>query len=348
MAYLDRWRELTRLAVEGMASECSKRVYAARLDHFAGWYFSERSARRSRCRSRFRFKIRLASSSGRLDQVLGQRPHRTVLVRFRPTRHVTIEQEIASQSLWSALRRSSLRNFALFETFVVTAIAFAGLARADIDFSMAMTGVKGVVADGVYVGTYYGTADGGKIDIYCDDYFHESYIGQKWQAYRSTLSDLSFTRFGKVSDADTKYREVMWLVEQFGDHPTNAWGDIHAAMWDIFSPSAFAVTPDIDHWLTLAALPQNEGSVDPNAFYIYTPSNPSVADSQEFISPVSPQPRSLSAASTRPLLLGTVPEPQSIWLLGTILVIVLASIYRRVQGENRVRARRAIGRCSAF
>lgn len=236
---------------------------------------------------------------------------------------------------------------------VVLATVSAALGRASIDFSMAMTGVEGVASRGVYVGTYYGQADGSAIDIYCDDYFHESYVGQKWQAYRSTLDDLTLTRFGNVSGAATKYREAMWLVEQFGNHPTSDWGVIHAALWDIFSPSAFIATPEIDHWLSLAALPSNEGSINPNAFYIYTPSNPSIADSQEFLSPIppsqvlapssqvappSPQQVEPAAQVFEPApqfsAPAAVPEPESIWLLVTIVLMLAGNMtWRLMKGR---------------
>jgi hypothetical protein len=188
-----------------------------------------------------------------------------------------------------------------------------GTALAD-SVNMTLTGVNGAIQGGVYVGAYYGTLNGKPVTLYCDDYVHESYIGQAWNANVSTLADLSQTRFGAVPDAILKYREVAWLVEQFAVRDQADWGDIHYAIWNVFSPGSPALTSGAQTFLTASVTAAtSQWSVRPG-FVIYTQTGSGRTDAQgvqEFVS------------------FAPTPEPDSIVLLLLCLSAAVLAIVRR-------------------
>jgi len=150
------------------------------------------------------------------------------------------------------------------------------------------------VADGVYVGPYAGTWNGSPVQMVCDDYSHEVFVGETWQAHASTFADLSHTRFwdgAHAAQSLQKYEMAAWLTAQIFLNPRTAWGDIGFAIWRIFTGS----TPTLgnsDYWTNLAAS-QDLSHCDFSNFRILTPDSSGANSAQEYIVIVAPEPATM-------------------------------------------------------
>jgi PEP-CTERM motif len=191
--------------------------------------------------------------------------------------------------------------------FSIGAFTWLPAVRGDT-VTITLTGVNGAFKDNVFVGPYYGQVDNGQtVNVYCDDYIHDSYVGQTWTSYVSTFADLSHTLHpGDLGD----YRRIAWLIEQFGNNPTTSWGDIHYALWSIFNPGPLSPLDSVaQQFFDDSNQHVDDSSLD-GAFVIYTPVN--AGESQEFLSPTP------------------TPEPESILLLGTAVAGVLVLFRKKL------------------
>ena len=188
-----------------------------------------------------------------------------------------------------------------------------------------LTNAGNTVAFGVYVGPYKGQLGSGPgaatVDLYCVDFLNHSRIGQTWNVNRTGLggsADLSNTRFGGMTDALARYRQAAWLTTQFSATPPTQWGDIHATIWHLMTPTAPNYTP-ASSWLAAA---QN--------FYL-TNTNLTFYDKFQVLTDVN-----VGAVGKNGIRTGGVqefivvtPEPGTILLLGTGLVVIMLVGYKR-------------------
>jgi hypothetical protein len=150
-----------------------------------------------------------------------------------------------------------------------------------------LTAVNGVSKDGVYVDPYYGTIHGMPATLICDDFNHETSIGETWTATVSTFFDLGGARFQQNSQAQTlrDYEEVAYLYNQLLANPSE-YSDISFALWSIFTPSVenlSGFTSGAQNWITQA---QNQTfyTGEFSNFEILTPTNGGPGSPQEFLS----------------------------------------------------------------
>ena len=102
------------------------------------------------------------------------------------------------------------------------------------------------------------------------------------------------------------YRQAAWLSTQYALHP-EATGDIQATIWNLFAVAAGA-QPSSGFWLTEAQT--KYGSLDYSSFLVVTDVNMALESSaQEFIV--------------------VTPEPATVALLGTGLLVVFGAATRR-------------------
>ncbi len=193
-----------------------------------------------------------------------------------------------------------------------------------------LTSAGHTVAFGVYVGPYkgqLGSAPGAPtVDLYCVDYLNHSSIGQTWNAYKTNLGfsanpNLGNTRFGATTNSLQNYRMAAWLTTQFATAPSTQWGDIHATIWQLMTPSSPNVHPN-SIWLAAA---QN--------FYL-TNTNPHFYDRFQILSDVNlsrPNAQGIRQGGVQEFITVT-PEPGTLLLLGTGLAGLLFIGYKRQVG----------------
>jgi len=158
--------------------------------------------------------------------------------------------------------------------------------------TLTLTGAGSNVVDGVYVGPYTATIAGtpGSVQVICDDYTHESFVGETWNAYVSSFPGLTNVRFTGSSETQN-YDEVAYLANNLFNlgGTNNPEADaLQFAIWDVFDPSAIApstcfgaVAQDcVNYWLT-AAESQSYYAGEFSNILIYTPE--SGGNPQEFI-----------------------------------------------------------------
>lgn len=168
-------------------------------------------------------------------------------------------------------------------------LAVAPSAFADTTATMYLAGAGSNVADGVYVGPYTATINGGSdTPLICDDYTHDSYVGETWTADVSTMSNLADVRFSPGNYDQVAY--LATILFGLGNSPSNyAEADaVQFAIWSINDPSAiapatcFGASADdcVSYWLKQAA-DQTYTAGEFANILIYTPQ--SGGDPQEFI-----------------------------------------------------------------
>ena len=158
--------------------------------------------------------------------------------------------------------------------------------------TLTLTSAGSNVADGVYVGPYTATIAGtpGSVQVICDDYTHDSYVGETWTANVSSFPGLSNVRFTGGSETQN-YDEVAYLANLLLNlgGTDNAQADaLQFAIWDIFDPSAIATSTCfginaydcVNYWLNQAGT-QTYYAGEFSNILIYTPQT--TGNPQEFI-----------------------------------------------------------------
>jgi hypothetical protein len=202
---------------------------------------------------------------------------------------------------------------------IMAAILAPAGARAD---TLVLTGAGGPggsnIANGVYLLPYYGSINGGSsVQIVCDDYAHEVTIGESWSFGKSTIADLSNTRWGTADLV--QYEKTFWLISQVPSHSNlNDITGIQFAIWDLFYPSTPSVPGESD-WLTAAntAAASNFGGMNFSNYVILTPLNPTTGRVDQ------------SAGSAQEYILVT-PEPSALFMFGTGILGVLGIARRKL------------------
>ena len=196
-------------------------------------------------------------------------------------------------------------KFARLLGLVVVGMILVPFAYADGPVTMVFQGVNGANDGQYYVSPYYGTLNGQRVTLFCDDILNEVNFGQTWQANVTNLAtavntnNFSQTRYGSVvgsavlGNPAMAYEEAAWLTTQFASNPGDL-VNLQYALWDIMNPGVRGGgNSDVQNWLHLAS--QNYGSINLNNFEIVTNVGPLTLTGQvqEFIVP-TPEPGTLA------------------------------------------------------
>ena len=158
-----------------------------------------------------------------------------------------------------------------------------------------LTGVNGAVQGGAYADPYFGTINNTPAILVCDDFSHETYIGESWTVTASTFANLGSVRFQQSTPAQTlqDYEEAAYLYDQLLANPLQ-YGDISFALWSVFTPGAktsSGFTAGSQDWLTKAQ-DQTFTAGEFSNFIILTPTDPGPDSPQEFLT-TTPEPASM-------------------------------------------------------
>ncbi len=163
--------------------------------------------------------------------------------------------------------------------------------------------VGGDHQNGEYTYPYYLTIENGPpIAMMCDDFYHQSNIGDTWQARITQLTgNLDHTRF----DNRKEYQEAGYLLMQINNSNEQEWGNINFAVWKIFNPS-----------VNMGGTPS--GSLGPNYWYdLATTTDLSKVDfsNVEILTPVNEHSKNGDQE-----FLFLAPEPGTLMLIGSGLI----------------------------
>jgi hypothetical protein len=201
---------------------------------------------------------------------------------------------------------------------IIALLVFLPSAHADgVSVTMVFMGVNGANNGIDYVSTYYGTLNGQKVTLFCDDIINTVSSKQIWQANLTSVdsNNLSNTRYGNASispvaaNASVLYKEAAWLTTKFASN-TSDYVSLQYALWDLMNPGSEPTSyGDVQNWLKLAAL--NYTTIDPSGFQIVTNVGPVTLTGQvqEFII--------------------HTPEPSTVLLLVISLALLSLSMLRR-------------------
>ncbi|HVB88385.1 MAG TPA: PEP-CTERM sorting domain-containing protein [Candidatus Dormibacteraeota bacterium] len=167
-------------------------------------------------------------------------------------------------------------------------LAFAPSSKADS--VMTLTGAGNNPAFNVYIGPYTASIDGTSTQVICDDFSHDSFLNESWNASVTNLATVATGAPSFNAGTGADYSEAAWLTLQLPGVPNNSQATaIQYAIWDLFDPSGVSSylagfsggtsflgdstdVNGVQYWLNEAAGSSLSGSQLAD-FLIYTPTS---------------------------------------------------------------------------
>jgi hypothetical protein len=180
-----------------------------------------------------------------------------------------------------------------------------------------------VTAYGYYVGPFYGTllSDPTRptIDLFCVDILNSVHWGEEWNVNFTRLTNPNFSRTRHGNDDKDKYIKAAWLADQYDNTPTQEWGGLQAAIWNLLNPGSPNGGAAEANWLNQV-----------NSWFL-NPSDVAAFDMGRWTVVTATGAAGLRAGGGPQEFLTTsvTPEPETWVLMGTGLVLVLGAAFKR-------------------
>jgi hypothetical protein len=202
------------------------------------------------------------------------------------------------------------KSLTIFAFLIFAAILFSTQVMAEQKSITFLGGGPNVdILNRYYIDPYSALVNGAQTTVWCVDFNHHVSSGNSWTANVTTLDSFNTTNtYLKDVNAETKYQEMAYLIQQFNGQDLINKQAIQAVIWNLSTPNG-------DGYLS------NPGTYFPNGQYSYwqnqAASNYATADFSgwEILSDVNG-----NGIGSKQEFLVRVPEPFTMIFLGSCLL----------------------------